>query len=524
MLMIILTLGVFLRIYHLGTRSLWIDEAIQATAAGSRSISEIFASINIQAASPPLDFLFTRFFLLLGKGDFFVRLHAAVFGILSVYFIYKIGRLLFNKTVGYISAFMLSVSTYHILYSQEARFYSSLVFFSLLNVYLFFKALEEDRFRNWCFLALGNVLGLYTHYFISFIILSEGVFIVLLLGLRFVLRKPLELAIKVRAKTLFRFLISSFIAFIALVPWLLYMGIQEHGPTEAEWGFDTIVEILAFFSQFRREWLLIFLFFCLGGIILSSKKDVEKVIFILIPFALIPLVLQLIVWQKYFFHHRQVIFVLPIYLMLISLGMYNISRTCARFLSIPFKRKSIQNVMRIFFIVIILLFISIKMHFPAVKEYFTTDRIVSHAKFIADWKGAVKYMVENSPEGSLVIYNLVNFPKVPWYYFSWLDPKKDNVLVNLDSPTSIRRRLTIIKPKIWYIFDEKSEGIIPILTEDYSVNRFQGLFTVSKKLIPNPRAAINDAIHICSQFLSVYSNRFVKTELDNLYDFLREED
>jgi len=519
LLLIILALSGFLRIFHLGTRSLWIDEAIQAEASGSKSILEIFSALDTQAASPPLDYLFTRLALFIGEGDFFVRLHAAVFGILSVYLVYKIGCLLFNKTVGLISAFMLSVSTYHILYSQEARFYSSLVFFSLLSVYLFFKALRQDKFKPWFFFSLGLALGLYTHYFIFFIVMTEGLFIIILLGLNLVLKQPLDLMNKVTAKTLLRFMISSFISFCALIPWFVYKGIQEHGPTEFQWGIDTIVEIFTFFSQFKNSGLLLFLVLCLGGIILSSKKDIKGVIFLLISLISIPLVLHLVVWQKYFFHHRQVIFVLPFFLMLVSTGIYNISRIFARLLTIPVRKKSVQNVMRSSFVVVILVLISVKIHYPSVKEYFNTDKIVSHAKFVADWRGMVKHIINNSPEGSLVIYNFVDFPRIPHYYFTWLDPEEDNVLVNLDSPTSIRLRIMIQKPKIWYIFDESSKGILPLLSNDYSVSEFQGIFTLSRDIRRYAETGLDDAIHVCSQYLLVYSNRFVKTELANLQNF-----
>src|SRR3989338_8526924 len=78
---------------------------------------------------PPLVFLIQHFFIkIFGENIFAFRFSAALFGIASVYLIYKLGALLFSPLVGIISALILAVSSNHILISVPVLFIYFIIF------------------------------------------------------------------------------------------------------------------------------------------------------------------------------------------------------------------------------------------------------------------------------------------------------------------------------------------------------------------------------------------------------------
>ena len=61
-LVIIIFLGVFLRFYNLGNKSLWGDEINEVAIAGQNSINSILNTLSYFDA-PPLDYIIVHIFL-----------------------------------------------------------------------------------------------------------------------------------------------------------------------------------------------------------------------------------------------------------------------------------------------------------------------------------------------------------------------------------------------------------------------------------------------------------------------------
>ncbi len=169
-------MGGFLIIFDLGAESIWLDEAYSIKAA-EQSLSSVIGGAIDTENNPPLFFIILHFWMLLfGSGEIAVRFPSAIFGIISIFLIYKIGCHLFNKKIGLISGFLLSISTFHIMYSQDARPYSLFMFLTLLSFYFFIQILKANN--KWYFLGylLANILLCYTQLFGFFVILSQIVY------------------------------------------------------------------------------------------------------------------------------------------------------------------------------------------------------------------------------------------------------------------------------------------------------------------------------------------------------------
>lgn len=194
MISIILVLALLLRIWNLN-QSFWLDEAAQVI----ESARPLYKQFDISADfHPPLYHLLLHFWLYLGRSEIWIRLPSVLMGIGSIYLLYKLGQLLFSVKVGALASFFLSVSAYHIWYSQEARPYMLFVFVSLLSTYFLLK-------KSWKLYTLSTLLSLYSLYFAPFLILSQLIYVLI--------KEKREF------KNLF---ITLSICFVLFLPWLQF--------------------------------------------------------------------------------------------------------------------------------------------------------------------------------------------------------------------------------------------------------------------------------------------------------------
>ncbi|MEX1190797.1 MAG: glycosyltransferase family 39 protein [Brumimicrobium sp.] len=113
--------------------------------------------------------VFTYYWVaLFGSEEWVIKLPFVVVGIISIYLVYKLGKLWKNETVGLIAASFLAVSQYTVMYGQIARPYASGLFFSLLLTLFWSKLIlqPEKRFNlNVIGFVLAGALCAYNHHF-----------------------------------------------------------------------------------------------------------------------------------------------------------------------------------------------------------------------------------------------------------------------------------------------------------------------------------------------------------------------
>lgn len=149
----IILLAASLRLIHLDSQSLWSDEIFEAVNAKK----DIFSIISMTDSRFRL--VITHIFMLFGQSELFVRMPSAITGILAVGLTYLVGKKLFGEATGVIGAFLLSISAFHIQYSQEARSYAFTVVLTLLSLYCLLQALENNRLRDWIGFSIVSVLS-----------------------------------------------------------------------------------------------------------------------------------------------------------------------------------------------------------------------------------------------------------------------------------------------------------------------------------------------------------------------------
>jgi mannosyltransferase len=181
----ILIVAAFLRIYHLGTESLWLDELISTSFANEK---DSWAIIERSQTDPnfPTYYLFLHYWVVLfGDSEYSLRFPSALAGILAVLAIYKVGRRLFGYGTGLMAALVLAFSPFHIFYSQETRVYALMALLGLLSFYFFLKVLRERTLTGQVGYVLCTSFLLYSHVYSLFTLLAQNIYFFTTLWFRY---------------------------------------------------------------------------------------------------------------------------------------------------------------------------------------------------------------------------------------------------------------------------------------------------------------------------------------------------
>lgn len=177
LLILIVLVGFMLRIYKLGYQSLWIDELISILIS-SLNLNEIFGAVRMDI-NAPLFYYLLHFWMDLGKSELYLRFLSLILGLLSIPLIYLLADKLYGKAVGLLSAFLLSISPFHIWYSQEVRVYTLNLFLSLISIWFFFKILQNGKLSYLGFI-ISCSLSMYAHYSAFFILFITNWFLIIM--------------------------------------------------------------------------------------------------------------------------------------------------------------------------------------------------------------------------------------------------------------------------------------------------------------------------------------------------------
>ena len=122
-------------------------------------------------AHPALVQLFLWFWVkLFGYYEIAIKLPFLICGVLSIWYIYKLGKDFFNEKVGLVSATFVSFSFIFIVYSSYARMYITGVLFSILFLYSVFHILfsEQPQKKQYVYFVIFGLLCAYNHHLSSF--------------------------------------------------------------------------------------------------------------------------------------------------------------------------------------------------------------------------------------------------------------------------------------------------------------------------------------------------------------------
>src|SRR5690554_1470642 len=168
-LIIILVISVVLRMFNFSDIPFTHDEFSALDRLDYDSFSALInEGVKIDGHPAGVQVFLYYWTKLFGFSEQALKFPFIVFGILSVYLTYLIGKRWFNETVGLLSAATVSCLQFTVMFSQIARPYISGLLFSLLMVYYLTRLIQQPEkkfWRNGFLFVIASTLCAYNHHF-----------------------------------------------------------------------------------------------------------------------------------------------------------------------------------------------------------------------------------------------------------------------------------------------------------------------------------------------------------------------
>lgn len=233
-------------------------------------------NIELYLHHPFLQFLITSIaFKIFGIHNWVVRLVPLIFSLGSVFFIYKIGSVIWNKKTGLISAAFASIMPFLAIFGSKLVMFEHATLFWLLTVFYFFiRYYKTGKGINLLFLTLASLAGILTDW--------GGFYLLPVLIINTIFRKNPK---KLQALSLYIFIIIVGITFFLTVVYLskgsfndlitsiaLRMGDKELFSLSYPWirlSFITLLRCIIYFGP-------LVVFFSSVILLRTIKKLIQK--------------------------------------------------------------------------------------------------------------------------------------------------------------------------------------------------------------------------------------------------------
>ena len=166
--------GFVLRLWNLNT-DLWVDEVFTLIGYVRKPFGEILTSFPDQNQHMLYSFLAHTSFDIFGESAWALRLPSVLFGVGSIWAMFFLARKLLGLKEALLASALMTFSYHHVWFSQNARGYMGLLFFTLLATWFWFEALEKNRWGWWLAYSAAIVLGMWVHMTMAFVVAAHGI-------------------------------------------------------------------------------------------------------------------------------------------------------------------------------------------------------------------------------------------------------------------------------------------------------------------------------------------------------------
>ncbi len=269
LLITILLLGLFFRFANLGHKVFWVDEVATAVRISGYTIPEVTDNLVQQdiitqdvlfsyqtidsdknfldslvalTKSPehaPLYFIIARIWMQLwGDSITVLRSLSACLSLLVFPCLYWLCAELFDKSlVSWLSISLMSISPFYVAYAQEARPYSLWTVTILLTCAAFLRAVRTNSKQSWLLYSLCLIVSFYTSLFSLHVAFFQGIYLLIYSN-------------KIKLRLIQNYIISSIIALLAFLPWIVviinYLDLLQENTSWMRGNFN-LADIIAVF-------------------------------------------------------------------------------------------------------------------------------------------------------------------------------------------------------------------------------------------------------------------------------------
>lgn len=397
MLLALIAIGAVLRFVNLGFNSLWLDEGATVEFA-QNSFVEIWQLTTYGGdINAPLFYWLEHIMLAFGSSEVILRFLPALFGCLTIPVIYFIGKEIKGSLCGIISAGIITFSTFHLYYSQEARAYSTVLLFISLALLFYLLAINSEGLKYWIIAGIFASLAFWTH---PYTLIAIGILVLHALIIKW---KDIRNSVKTLLPILS--MVLSFVI-VSLPQIIIDVGkFFERTASEPTWGyrgFDLIYSTLYTCSNSEMYLMVIFILLAIiGTIYLLVKPELRKYGLLILLSLVLTFVISFILSYKMPFNPRYIIFILPFFVTAIA----------AAFTALP-KEIGYKKV------AVVVLVLCCLVSIPYYTAYYT-----SYSK--EDWRGTASLITDWTNDGDYVVA-VPNYMNIPFDYY--YDSVSDNTI------------------------------------------------------------------------------------------------
>ncbi|MFT4344165.1 MAG: glycosyltransferase family 39 protein [Candidatus Woesearchaeota archaeon] len=316
LLLYILILGLFLRLYRYTNESIWLDEAVSIYLA----LQPLSFILTYSDPTPPLFYILLHLWAYLGTSPAVLKLLTVIISTATIPAVYLVAQKIYNKKVALYAALFCAVSPLHVFYAQELRAYALLFLVSTFAIY-YYLCFNESRNAKVLYVVFF-IMTVYTHVY--------GIFVLLAIHLHSFHAKYY--------KNISSYLKSTWLKIhlalsITLIPFL-YMVWVASQRDEVTWV--TLPKLIDF-QVFALQLIVGPTFFAVSGLLIffaamliikniheqysSSQKSKHHLIYYLLAIpVVVPLILSYL-YQPIFFPRHALLISIPLYIYL-AWGMH----------------------------------------------------------------------------------------------------------------------------------------------------------------------------------------------------------
>jgi len=371
-LILLTVLGAFLRLFQLGTASLWLDEA-STLGLARESVTQIWGSLTLGEFNPPLFYWIEHGMLAFGESEAVLRLVPAILGILTIPVFYLIGKEVLDRNTGLLAAALLAFSPFQLYYSQEARAYAPMLFFFSLAFYFFLRLLRSWDRRDAALFGVLSALAFWTHFYAFVPILALFLFALA--------ARVREMAKDLRSAVPFAIPVAVFV--VLTLP-LIYYAVQlfaartSTAPAFGIQGADTVIQTMIQLSGFSAILAWVFLALFIVGVAFLARRDARLAL-------LLAFVIVFSLGLSVFLSYR-----MPM------VPRYLIYLLAAFFPGVALALRPVCGLFRSPKLVYAALILALLVNLPVLVPYYTTPQK-------DDWRGLGKELLAVASPGDLVV-------------------------------------------------------------------------------------------------------------------------
>ncbi len=153
---------------------LWYDEVITLLQFVRLPIGEIVTRFDSQNQHMLYSILAHASISVFGESAWALRLPAVLFGVASLWALFLLGRRVMGTHEALLACALMTFSYHHIWFSQNARGYMGMLFFTILSTWLWLETLAQGNRQWWIYYTITAALGLWVHMTMAFVVAAHA--------------------------------------------------------------------------------------------------------------------------------------------------------------------------------------------------------------------------------------------------------------------------------------------------------------------------------------------------------------